>query len=77
MAAFELQTGPGVFPVADGPWNTGAVWFCGRVPMVSDAVQILHIVSLPDSYVGGAGQVTFGAGGTLRYGVASRFVLGQ
>ena len=79
MGAFEMQSGPGVFPVtvADGPWNTGAVWFCERVPMVSDAVQMLHVVSLPDSYVGGAGQVTFGTGGTLRYGTASRFVLGQ
>jgi predicted outer membrane repeat protein len=79
MGAFEAQTGSGVFPVtvADGAWNTGAVWFCGRVPMVSDAVQVLHVVSLPNSYVGGAGQVTFGTSGTLRYGATARFVVGQ
>ncbi len=54
--------------IKNGSWDDPTVWACGRVPNSADAVQINHVVSLPNDYVASARKVTFAAGKTLVMG---------
>ncbi|MBD2705049.1 lamin tail domain-containing protein [Spirosoma sp. BT702] len=62
--------------VKAGNWNDASVWSCGRVPLPTDVVTIVHAVSLPVSYQGQALRMIYGTGGQLLFGTGSRLRLG-
>lgn len=61
--------------VKPGLWTDPTVWSCNRVPVSTDAVQVLHEVSLPDNSTGRANRLIYGAGGKLTTGPGARLVL--
>lgn len=63
--------------VLDGDWTDPATWSCGRVPTVTDRVQIRHRVLMPATISGQAQGVLYGTGGQLRYGIGSSLRLVQ
>ncbi|TAE30442.1 MAG: hypothetical protein EAZ91_10335 [Cytophagales bacterium] len=63
--------------VKHGLWTDPTVWSCGRVPVVTDAVQVLHEVSIPSANVGRALRITYGNGGKVSIDTGARLVLGQ
>jgi hypothetical protein len=63
--------------VKAGVWTDPTVWSCNRVPVSTDAVQVLHEVGLPPTSTGRALRITYGAGGKLVMGEGARLVLGQ
>jgi hypothetical protein len=63
--------------VKPGSWTDPSVWSCNRVPTNTDAVQVLHEVSMPASTTGNAGRVTYGAGGKLMMNIGARLMIGQ
>lgn len=63
--------------IRSGPWTDTATWSCNRVPLPTDAVQVLHPVTIPDNGTGRALRVQYGAGGSVRFGAGARLLLGQ
>ncbi|MBD2700829.1 fibronectin type III domain-containing protein [Spirosoma sp. BT702] len=55
----------GFFTVQNGAWNTPATWSCGSVPTSADAVEIRHIVNVPESYTGLSQKITYTNGGKI------------
>ncbi|GAB3691712.1 hypothetical protein GCM10027592_09950 [Spirosoma flavus] len=55
----------GFYTVQNGPWSTPATWSCGQVPTSADAVEIRHIVSIPDNYTGLTQKITYTNGGKI------------
>lgn len=66
-----------MFSLKPGSWTDPSVWSCSRVPTNTDAVQVLHEVSMPVSTVGNAGRVSYGAGGKLIMNTGAKLMLGQ
>lgn len=62
--------------VKAGSWNDPTMWSCGRLPVVSDAVLIRHVVTVPAGFVSHAKKVSFNVGGKLSWGAASRLLIG-
>ncbi|WP_223833867.1 M36 family metallopeptidase [Spirosoma profusum] len=65
-----------MFTLKAGDWNDPAVWSCGRLPLLTDAVTLNHAVSLPSTYQGQALRVIYNATGRLIFGSISRLRLG-
>ena len=63
--------------VKDGSWNDPTVWSCNRVPLVTDAIQLKHQVTVPNGYLAYSLSVSFDVGSKLIYGAASRLQLSQ
>ncbi|GAB3708897.1 hypothetical protein GCM10027592_44570 [Spirosoma flavus] len=65
--------------VKSGFWNDPSVWSCNRIPLISDLVQLKHVVTIPTEYQALAMRVTFddsqrlvfGTGSTIRLGISS------
>lgn len=75
-----LGTAPpcsGMVTVQNGDWTNPAVWSCNRVPLVTDPVQVLHTVTIPDNNTGRAQRLSYGAGGKVTFGTAARLLLNQ
>ncbi|CCG99519.1 Tenascin-N TN-N [Fibrella aestuarina BUZ 2] len=60
--------------VLPGTWDDPATWSCGRVPLVTDAVTIRHVVQMPAGTTAPVLRISFEAGGQLRYGVGARLL---
>ena len=69
MGAFEYQSVPvaDMVSVKDGLWSDASTWSCERVPVITDPVQVNHVVTLPATYTGEASLIRFGSGATLHY----------
>ncbi|MBD2703801.1 hypothetical protein IC229_24355 [Spirosoma sp. BT702] len=65
-----------MFTLKAGDWNDPAVWSCGRIPVLTDAVTLNHAVSLPATYQAQALRVIYSAAGRLIFGSTSRLRLG-
>ncbi len=65
-----------MYTIRDGFWNLASTWSCNRVPLANEAVEIRHVVSLYDGYVGSARQVRYTAGGKILYGLGAKLQLG-
>ena len=61
----------------NGDWTNPAVWSCNRVPLITDPVQVMHTIMIPDNGTGRAQRVSYGSGGLLRFGTGGRLLLGQ
>jgi trimeric autotransporter adhesin len=68
---------PVMYTVKDGSWDDPTVWVCNRVPLVTDAVQLKHQVTVPSGYLAYALKITFDASSKLTYGTAARLQLNQ
>ncbi|MBD2705187.1 right-handed parallel beta-helix repeat-containing protein [Spirosoma sp. BT702] len=65
-----------LYSLKAGDWTDGSVWSCGRIPLLSDAVTLNHVVNLPASYQGQVLQVLYSASGRLVFGTGSKLRLG-
>ena len=61
--------------VKAGSWDDVSVWSCGRLPVLTDAVQIRHAVTVPASFVSHALKISFDTGGRLSWGSNARLLL--
>ena len=61
----------------NGNWTDPTVWSCGRLPIATDTVQVLHNVTVPISVVGRAGRINYGSGGKVIMSTGARLVMGQ
>ncbi len=66
-----------MYTVKDGSWDDISVWSCNRVPVVTDAVQLKHQVTIPGSYLAYALKISFDTSSKLVYGTLSRLQLNQ
>ncbi|GAB3698159.1 hypothetical protein GCM10027592_22990 [Spirosoma flavus] len=66
-----------IYSVKTGIWNDPSVWYCGRIPQISDFVQVKHVVTIPTSYQATAMQITFDASRRLLFNMDSSVRLGQ
>ncbi|MBD2702627.1 immunoglobulin domain-containing protein [Spirosoma sp. BT702] len=64
-----------MFTLKAGDWNDPAVWSCGRIPVLTDAVTLNHVVSLPPTYQAQALRVIYSPTGRLIFGSTSRLRL--
>lgn len=79
-ASVSLVINAGVCTMATvkaGSWNDPTTWSCNRVPTSNDAVQINHLISVPDAYIALARKVTFSAGTSLTMGTQAQLHLSQ
>ena len=71
------NTCPVMYTVKDGSWDDPTVWVCNRVPLVTDAVQLKHQITVPDGYLAYALKISFDTSSKLIYGIAARLQLNQ
>ena len=55
-----------------GAWTNPAIWSCGRVPVITDRVQIGHLVTIGAGITAQTAQVSYLAGGRLTFGADAR-----
>lgn len=63
--------------IRPGLWTDPTIWSCGRVPVPSDPVYVMHDVLIPDNAIGRAQRVFYGFGGQVRLGTGARLLLGR
>lgn len=73
----STNTCPLMVTVQNGDWTNPAIWSCNRVPLATDPVQVLHIVTIPNNGTGRAQRLSYGAGGKVSFGMAARLLLNQ
>lgn len=61
----------GVYTLRAGSWDDVTVWSCGRLPLLTDPVQLKHALTIPDGYTAKASAVYYQTGATLLFGVGS------
>ncbi|MVM33114.1 hypothetical protein GO755_23940 [Spirosoma sp. HMF4905] len=66
VSTVELQS------VKNGNWNDPTVWSCGRIPIGTDAVQLLHLVTIPANFTAQVGTMVYKANGSLKFNTDSR-----
>jgi PKD repeat protein/glucose/arabinose dehydrogenase len=66
-----------MFTLKTGNWNDPTVWSCNRIPNSTDAVQLNHIVSIPNQFTASASKVTFSGGTKLLVGTNAKLKLSQ
>ncbi len=63
--------------IRPGLWTDPTIWSCGRVPVGSDPVYVMHNVLIPDNVTGRAGRVFYGFGGQVRLSAGASLLLGR
>lgn len=63
--------------VKNGNWTDASTWSCNRLPIATDAVQVLHQVTVLPYQTGRAKGVGYGSGGKVIMQTGSRLILGQ
>jgi hypothetical protein len=74
---FKIQVnGSGsMFTIKTGNWNDPTVWSANRVPVITDVLQVKHIVLIPASFVGYALRIGLDPGIKLQYGANAQLRL--
>ncbi|MBD2704896.1 peptidoglycan DD-metalloendopeptidase family protein [Spirosoma sp. BT702] len=50
-----------------GNWSDPTVWSCGQIPLITNAVSLNHLITIPTSFTARAQRILLGAGGKLIY----------
>ena len=78
MGALEFQGTPQeMYTINTGFWDDPAIWSFGRLPLLSDPVQIKHIVTIPPNYEAQALRISYDLGKQLLLGSTSAIKFGQ
>ena len=67
----------GIYTLRAGSWDDATVWSCGRLPALTDRVQLNHPLTVPDGYTAKASTVRYQVGATLTFGIGAVLRMGQ
>lgn len=60
-----------------GVWNDPEIWYCGRVPLITDIVQLNHVVTVPQGYAAKAQRLIHGFDSFLKMSNKSTLLLAK